>query len=81
MKKVCIFQLILVGIPSSILILAVMNRGWAFLLNGQNQLAKLDESYLSTIEHLIYKLPPSYPQQVTYLRLSVVANIKVKCGS
>ena len=60
-----------------------MNRGWAFLLNGQNQLAKLDESYLSTIEHLIYKLPPSYPQQVTRVAkvLSVVANIKVKCGS
>ena len=48
MKKVFIFQLILVGIPS-ILILPVKNRGMGEgggVINGQNLLT--EESYLST---------------------------------
>ena len=37
-KRVYIFHLILVGIPS-ILILSVKNTGWVFLLNRQNPLS------------------------------------------
>ena len=41
-KKVCIFQLILVGIPS-ILILSIKNRGWVFFAQ-QTKSVKHDEN-------------------------------------
>ena len=41
-KKVCIFQLILVGIPS-ILILSIKNRGWGFFAQ-QTKSVKHDEN-------------------------------------
>ena len=51
MKKVFIFQLILVGIPS-ILILPIKNKGdggGGGVINGQNLLT--EESYLSTVPY------------------------------